>query len=396
MKSFKRKTLVLAIALFMLPSINIFGIYTHFIGKFLIIALFIFYLIEKEKKNYSLSNSFKLIIFLFILSHVISIFKVVNLVDFIKRFYDFIIPTIVFLLIILNKNFQLEKKLMNILLFSFVINTILEFFLFLNSGFFLSTVGFFLHPTYPALIQKHLNAGKLYFFPWTDSLLIYVYSYKKNIFVLIFLIIKTYLMLTNGFRISLLMIIFSMIFFLCFLNKKNTKKNFLFLNISLFFLFNIFNYSFLNKKIVIERMFLLDVESLSTATFRLKQIMPSLTFGIENIFGAGLGNYLNYIDNKKFYSIINKDEREIAITTQIPHNIFLEKMVETGLFGFFTTALLLIFLLIKDIYKFKQLSDKKKALIGCFWSLFIYSLFNPTGSNLTFNVLFFLFRGLIE
>jgi len=133
-------------------------------------------------------------------------------------------------------------------------------------------------------------------------------------------------------------------------------------------------------------------EDVETISFREKNLQYSLDLGIKNFLtGVGLGNYYN---NLPIHKLNNPEQISIqaplALASQNPHNIFAQILAETGIISLFFYIFMLLYF---AIYDFKILLSKKDNLIYnkgfaiSFWTLTIYSFFNPS-IGLTYNLLF--------
>jgi len=92
----------------------------------------------------------------------------------------------------------------------------------------------------------------------------------------------------------------------------------------------------------------------------------------------------------------NVYRRNLPSSSNYIHNLLVTTLAETGILGFLAIILLLLNFLSKDLYNlFKEKSDLKNAVIISFWTLMLFSLFNPH-MIIRFYVLFWLYRIIIE
>jgi O-antigen ligase len=107
-----------------------------------------------------------------------------------------------------------------------------------------------------------------------------------------------------------------------------------------------------------------------------------------------LGNYYDYLPSNKQQSISQNKmaKQEYDVAANDPHNVFFSTFAETGIFGLSTFIFILLYFLKKDLIIFRNKTDGlDKAFIISFWTLFIYSLANPS-SSITYMSLFWLTR----
>lgn len=103
---------------------------------------------------------------------------------------------------------------------------------------------------------------------------------------------------------------------------------------------------------------------------------------------SGLKNYGRYTDNAKEFAQIS--------TEAGPHNLFLQTLSESGIVSFFALIILVGHYFVRDLNILKSSSGykSKKIIVIMYWTLILDALVIPT-NNLTFYILFFIFRGLL-
>jgi hypothetical protein len=133
---------------------------------------------------------------------------------------------------------------------------------------------------------------------------------------------------------------------------------------------------------IITRIFEEDVLTSNITTTRLTLLKSANDIGLSSpFFGVGLGNYYDYlsVDTKKNNKSPGLDLHKQFILMDDPHNVFMSTFALTGGIGLIGLLLLLGYCVKKDLSYF--IHSKKvtleSMLILTFWSLFIYSLFNP-------------------
>ncbi len=179
--------------------------------------------------------------------------------------------------------------------------------------------------------------------------------------------------------------------------KNNIKKYFIFLlivPIVFYLLYSVQGYT------VLDRFLLQNQSDISTVTSRIQRWEMAFEMGLSSpVIGVGLGNYYDYLPlqyQKSYsgYSFIREEYNAAATDT---HDIFFQIFAETGILGLGTFVALLFYFIKKDFRLLRQNNaELSKALVVSFWTLFIYSLFNPSLTTITYPSLFWLLRVIIE
>jgi O-antigen ligase len=115
------------------------------------------------------------------------------------------------------------------------------------------------------------------------------------------------------------------------------------------------------------------------------------------LIGVGLGNYYDNLpsEDQKSYSANPLETALFNAASTDPHNIFFRTFAETGGVGLSAFILLLLYFLKNDLYLLKEREDLSKALIISFWTLFIFSVLNPS-LNIGYLSLFWLLRVMVD
>jgi O-antigen ligase len=116
----------------------------------------------------------------------------------------------------------------------------------------------------------------------------------------------------------------------------------------------------------------------------------------QPLLGVGLGNYYDNLppEKKSFLSLSNWQNKESSIASTNPHDIFAQILSELGFVSLLFYLIMISYFAISDIKILLKQDNFAKAVVISFWSLFLYSLFNPT-TTLTYNSLFWVLRALI-
>jgi O-antigen ligase len=139
-----------------------------------------------------------------------------------------------------------------------------------------------------------------------------------------------------------------------------------------------------------------DVQSL---TSRWEGINTSFEMGLSHpATGVGIGNYFDFLPTStrnSVFSLVNY-YGGVWVSSLNPHNIFAQIVAETGLIGLLYYLFMLGVFIKYDwkIFKQPKKSEFTTACVIAFWSLFSYSVFNPS-TTLTYNTLFWILRGMV-
>ena len=146
---------------------------------------------------------------------------------------------------------------------------------------------------------------------------------------------------------------------------------------------------------VISRFDINDENTISVRS-RVNQITTAYDLLKQKPFGVGLGNYYEYlpaIQKNQNYAITNKlQKQESILAEENIHNIFGLIAVESGILGFAVFILFIALCVRNDVLLFFKKKHEKIPFVIAFWSMFIYSLFNPLIPGVT-NYLFWFLRG---
>lgn len=389
--------------IFLFSTITVFSIQSFQIGKSITLLLFIVLVLEKRKLPLSENRKNEVVLFLlFFASQLISIINAVNIEAFLYRAKDVLFFTIFYLLSLNFLNGKREKNhYSKLLLISSVINSIFVIYLFINSQN-IEIIERFLHPQYIERIISHLQNSKIFWESYQEITLPIILHLALPTFLtsLYFVIIILSSLMTN-FRTKTLMVFISLISALFFLNKDLKKRGLaLFGCISLFVIFGYIMSSSLfsqNYQTVFDRFSLSEKADYTSLLFRKKQWINAFDlFSSYPLTGVGMGNYQEYFSNQRSAIVTGRYgiERTNIIAALDPHNSFMITLAETGLLGFICKLLLIGFFIKKDFDLLRKRGDNGKQYIIAFWTLFCYSMFNPT-DNITYNILFLSLRAII-
>lgn len=237
------------------------------------------------------------------------------------------------------------------------------------------------------------------------------FNFKNRIVMILMSLTLIFLSFLSNFRSRVLMVLFSLIsfFVLLMIKKNNYKLSFSKVSYFVFFLtvlFVVFLALSTSRQLfkfnVFSRFFLEDkYADLGTVNARISASYKSVDiFKSSPLLGVGLGQYVLYNPiNAKFgfYLIEEKyklNYQEYAALS--PHNVLFQTLSETGILGIITYTFLIVYFAVVDL---KRIKISKfgfiHAYIISFWTIFIYTLFNP--ATTIFKIGWFWFtRGLID
>jgi hypothetical protein len=350
------------------------------------------------------SNIFK--IYLTYLAFIsFSIFGAINMVAYFGRYKDIIFPGLFLLSTLYYKSNV--KPIIAAFLASSVLNFFYQIFMFALPGAFQSIGKYIVYSGHFELVLINLKRSRLFIETYDEILVPFVMllilgsnkTWRKWGIILLLLIAVPSLL--SNFRSRILMFAVALAGSLLFLSGKNLVKK-LWVGIgvlvvgavSVLVLNAYLGFSF------VDRFTLQDTkEDVQTLDSRWVNITRSFDVGTQLVFtGVGLGNYYDTLPNSKssIFTLINWVNRESQIAASNPHNIFAQIVSETGLFSLIFYTVMILYFLVLDMKAMRKKGNGiNLALRISFWTLFSYSLFNPT-TTVVYNSTFWILRGLIK
>lgn len=396
---------LVCLCIFLLPAFGVGSYYSYQLGKVLILGLYI-YLLLKKRVSFSVIDKNEVYLFtLYVVCQLFSVFGAINVAAFIDRAKDIIFLLFFFICSkIVLKNKQITQSYSFIVIIISIIGSLIVICLSFYQVYFINILKNILHPTLIVRMLSHLDNSKLFWESYEEVSIPLIFFYATSIPQIIaplaLIIIAVF---ASNFRTRVLMLIVGLIFSIFYV-KTLINKKVLFLGLFLvmsiitllfFYKSGVDTYHIQNNISVVDRFLLSEKDDLNSIIFRQKQAYNSLMFFSKNIYtGIGLGNYQDYSSSQIKHLLIGttSTDRTSYLAAVDPHNVFFLTLAESGLLGFVSLILFLSFLIKKDVLLFKQI--RMRPYIVAFWSLFIYSLFNPS-DGLTYNVLFLSLRALL-
>lgn len=413
--------LILCVIFFLrLPAFNIFSDFfnrtTHSLAIFFILIISFKALLDKRVKKI---NGFDKVLFLLILTNILalslSIIHAVNLISYFKKFKDYLISFLLFIIISIYFKKKDIKKIINTLLFATAISLLLQIISYLNPVFFNFFINF-IHPQGSKFIEYQSSRNR-FFGEFLDEVMFPIIFFlmlrtkNKNIFFSYLSLISLIIIITivSNWRTKQLILLFSIfllyVYFFIYKSKIKFMINnfnrlkFIFISffILLFFLLSYLVSLNLTGQNSFTRIIFpteLDIKSIES---RLNMFKDAFLIGKDfPLTGVGLGNFYDYWFSKEKNSIkLSLVSFNDFPLIDDPHNIFATLFVETGLFGLLSYFFLIAYLFFSDINKLLLTRKNYMIIFVIFssWSLFLFSLSNPIGFS--YLSLFWILRAII-
>ena len=355
---------------------------------------------EIHKKKDKVILALFLVYFIF---QSISIFPASNTISFLKQYKNLFFPGIFLFIAIYLK--EKKEKIALVFVYAAVFNFFYQFTMFFFPSFFTDVAGLFVPGAHLELVEINLGRGRVFVETYDEASIPFIYylfsrKKKKHLFLFVLLAMVAFPSLISNFRTRMLMLVFA--FFSSFLFLSKRKISFKLSLISIFLVFtlvselvvrNISGFSFVDRFAFEDKR-----EDVETVEQRILNINRSFDIGKAfPLTGVGLGNYYEYVSTTKkhIFSLFQWISEESDTASTNPHNIFAQMISETGIFSFLFYVGLLGYFAKDDLDKLKAKSQSiDKAFVVSFWTLFIYSVFNPT-TTLAYNSLFWVIRGIL-
>jgi O-antigen ligase len=328
----------------------------------------------------------------------------ISLISFLQRYKDVVFPGLfLFAALISREN---KKGIIYVLLASLVFNFFYQIFIFASPSQFVNWAKEFVYSGHFELVNINLNRARLFIETYDEIALPFVFLFfvrekkrKRKIFFLALFVMVALPSLLSNFRSRVLMLALSFLASLLFLTRQKLITSLLLVIsivllgfFSVFLLNRTFGFSFVDRFALEDK-----AEDVSTVELRGSNIKRAVEMASSYpLFGVGLGNYYDYLPpaKKTTASIIDWVNRESRIASTNPHNIFAQILSETGLISLIFYTGMLGYFGYTDIKILQGKNYIKRAFVLSFWTLFSYSIFNPT-TTLTYNSVFCVLRAML-
>lgn len=405
---------------YVLPiSSNLFS--SHSLSKVLFVMLLISITVIKKKVNWGVSTFATSVIFFYFIGQSLSIITAKDLLLFWDSYQNVTSFISIFFLAsyvtVQKKNTAFTKYIVIL----GVIVTLIEFLFGIFSNAFISLGKNFIQQevlsAYITNILRDRYSLEISLEIFLPFFLFYIFQIRalKNkwrIVLIIASLILTYNSIFSNIRSRILMLLVALIFSLV-LYLRSKQPNFSRAKVrglalvTVFIFFCIFlTATYVSNSLfsfsVVNRILLEDPNNdLGTLNSRVEKINRAEDlFKTSPIFGVGLGNYV-YNSKPSNVPVLYMPHTQSQIAyfdtaRDLPHNIFSQVLSETGLIGFISYILLMMYFIVKDWLLFKE---KEWNILCCFaissWIFIVYGLFNPA-STIFIMGWFWFFRGIIE
>lgn len=391
--------LLVSIALFKMPNIyyvpffNSQFLTTHALARiFLFMTTLHIFLFHKIKLKMNLVNCLVILLFLF---QSLSVLQVININTFMSRYKEIIVGVMAYYV-----GFSYRSKrviIIKTLLFSTIVSIISQLFFIIVPVYALKIYESVYYEKLFNLMKLNLSRQRTYFETFDEITIPFILfiaeRLKSNLIkigIIVLYILMFLTMVFSGWRIRFIMFIFATITSLILMRQYRILIIISFVSLILI------NFS-PSSSTAFSRINL-DEENTLSVQSRISQVFQSILILRQKPMGVGLGNYYEYVaasSNSEQNSIINKDLQILGgIANEHVHNIFGLIGVESGVVALFIFVALTVSFLINDCMVILQKNIYKTGVSLAFWTMFIYSFFNPIIGG-SINFLFWFLRGLL-
>lgn len=391
-----------------LPSVYVLPIKStlftsHFITRLVFVAVAVIYAQQFPKAFPKKPILF--VILLWFASQSISIITASNISSFLSQYKDVVFAPIIFISTYVITEKRNIIPIIITLLISTLANVIFQVILYFNPFTVLQYIQNIIYQKYLDYFEYQFNRSRFFGDTFDEVLIPFVlflgFKSKKGILQLLFLCLAGlifFITFVSNWRTKTVILAFATFCSLFILRQYLKKYLLLFLGIVAICIV-LANYLSLHTvgKNVLDRIYFDGEFEYSTVINRFQYWQEAIEIGNSSpIIGVGLGNYY---DNLSFRTQNEAKSSASAtgksfIARDDPHNIIVSTYATTGTFGLISLILLLSYFLLTDIL-FLRTSIYLQLFIVSFWSLFLFSLFNPSYHYAYISLYWFL-RGVIE
>ncbi|MCX6731047.1 MAG: O-antigen ligase family protein [Candidatus Roizmanbacteria bacterium] len=354
----------------------------------LILVLFCHLIIVSfsEKHNPLFFSKVTFFVIIFFISQSISVLKVININSFLVTYKNIVFGIIVYFITLQFVTKENVRYFFYSFLLSALINIIFECaFIYTSKGSVIFPFNVILHSGSLNDLRFQTSRGRYFgdsldeaLVPFLLFTLLRTKRYLYRILTSILYIITIFLVIISGWRIKLLMLIFATVtsFTIYIKSRKYIAIAMIILIIVIFIGDNLLmrtNDSNLFQRFVTE-------DRVFDSGKRFDMWSEAYTIGTKNLLlGVGIGNYYDNLTAKSKQTnqsdVVQRSKNYIRIDD--PHNFLFSFFANTGILGAVSFLALLIVLIQNHI---SFLFKKKRGhyyLIIMFWTLFLFSCFNP-------------------
>lgn len=405
--------LLTAFFLFRLPPFNLLPgkdislINSQSVARYILIfiLLFLMYKLYRKKLKIDIEIRIAILTLFYFITQSLSVINAISISAFLEIYKHIAFGVLFFFLtLVLLDSKEKIKMAIKILFLTIIANLIYQSIIYFNQGFLPQFQGIF-YGKYWEVFSLNMNRGRLFVDIYDSALIPVIFAFflglennmKNNFYKSLLIILTMFFAAISGFRTHLLMV-FSSILGTIYVYSRNINTfliKFLgFLFIAFILLSSLQNFI---GSTSIERVVDPSEGETQTIALRFDWWKQSIEMGLSSpLLGIGLNNFYDYVSPKTTINMIyfGSRNRLPQITATHPHSIFFQTFAETGILGFISLLSLLIFFIIIDFKAFRGNNILTNLLIVSFWSLFLFSVFNPP-VTLQYIILFWFLRALI-
>lgn len=375
---------------FRIPNISLtlgLGITTYNLFRFIIVMAFIYSIFNTHKGYPKYLYLFAIYL---VITSISSIF-VVNINQYITGFTLLVFISILYLTYYYSFEEKEVVSILKILVFATAINISIQFIL-----YFFEYLAFFKNlfsNLYIQFYEFNKQRGRFFGESYDEALVPIIYylihiekSTLKKLFYFLLIILIIFVAFFSHWRTKIIILFLNLIFVLFYSLLHRSKIKWQVggvLVLAIFFipfLLSLFG----SNNTTLQRFDSSSEQSIDTTLVRVSYWRESMVLIRSNLFtGVGLGNWYDNLsqssrNSKKAYPSSQVSSSKNFIFINDPHNIFISIMVSSGAFALLA-LLILIYIGLRDMVSLLKLrSHTYKTFVGVsFWSLFLFSLFNP-------------------
>ncbi len=379
--------LVMSLIITRLPPFYIIPYKYRFFTSHSIVKVFhfilLFFLLKNNGKElseiYSKNKIYLNLIVVYFLIQSISVITALDINAYLNSFQTVVITYTIFI----NSILLLSKTKYPLIKISFFIRKFAILIIFLEIIFFIFNKHLlplsFLQNEYLDAIMYNIDRQRYTLELNPETLLPFVFISTSKYTNVILVTLVAFTSFLSNFRSRLILLFFSLILMVRLYSKEINQKLIITLTIILVPLLVLVSNEIFSSNVL--RRFS-EIITSKRQDYRILSI--NKTFDIikkSPLLGVGLGNYDSiYRDNKSNNSLLlpKYAKNYTNLVSKSPHNIFLSSLSETGVIGFISLSILIIYFLKFDIYLIKQKNKQLIPYIISAWSTFIFTLFNPS------------------
>lgn len=339
----------------------------------------------------------------------LSVIHAQNISSFLNMYKDIVFSLLLFFCVYLTISVdnidQISKGLM---IFTIVLIGI-EILFYLFPTLLLPVLNSIFNENYLKFFLYQYNRGRYFGDSLNEAMIPLVLTIALNkrrwgnnaVFFILISLGVSFTVFVSNWRTKAIIFLFSFSSTIFFLTKKRALHVLLTIGFIFFFLAGVLKVVtvFNGTGSVIDRFIEdgVDQYGSNSNTARINYWQDAVNIGNSHVLtGVGLGNYFDSLSQQSKFNNLSASFGRQFILIDDPHNLFFSAYASTGLLGLISLIALICYFAVTDIQHLKRSRNHYLTSYSLiFWSIFIYSLFNPW---LYYQYLgqFWLLRGIIE